>query len=236
MDTNQNQKNRTVLITGAAGRLGFEMAKECLDLGYHVVIHYRTSDEPAASFFRDDRRASFIKADLTKSPQKFMEEVRALPTPPLEGLINSAALFKTGDLSSPAHFNDILTINTLVPIQLTAEFTKAVKTGWVINITDARVRPMNKKYQSYRVSKLFLDEITKQMAFLYAPLIRVNAIAPGVILPSAEETMPQFENLLASIPLGNAGNPNNIRQALRFLIENDYVTGSIIPVDGGWHL
>jgi NAD(P)-dependent dehydrogenase (short-subunit alcohol dehydrogenase family) len=237
MDANKNSPiPQTALITGAADRIGLELANECLDLGYHVIIHYRTSAEPAKSVFKDDGRVSFIQAELTESPEKFMERVKKLPAPPLAGLINNASVFETGDLSAPKHFMDMLTVNALVPLRLSAEFAKSVKSGWIINITDAHAYPKSKKYQNYRVSKLFLDEITRQTAYLYAPSIRVNAIAPGAILPAASEGREAFENLAEDIPLRKTGNPAGIRQALKFLVENDYMTGAVIPVDGGWHL
>ena len=233
---NPNQKNKSALITGAADRLGLELAKECLDIGYHAVIHYRTSAEPARSIFKGDERVTFIQAELAESPEKFMEDVRKLSIPPLEGLVNNAAVFQQGNMSDPNHFSDMLTANALIPLRLSAEFAKSVKSGWIINITDAHTRPKSKKYQNYRVSKQFLDEITQQLAYLYAPSIRVNAIAPGAILPPTRESKEVFDNLTTIIPLNKIGDARNIRQALKFLIENDYVTGTIINVDGGWHL
>jgi len=232
MDTNQNQYS--VLITGAADRIGLELAKECLDLGYHVIIHYRTSSEPAKSIFNGDGRVAFIQADLTESPERFMEDVGKLTTPPLVGLINNASIFETGDMSDPNHFMDVLTVNTLTPLRLSAAFAKSVKSGWIINITDAHARPKSKKYQNYRVSKLFLDEITKQQAYLYAPAIRVNAIAPGAILPPADGHPEGFSELANLIPLAKTGDPAHIRRALRLLVEDGYITGAVIPVDGGW--
>jgi len=110
-----------------------------------------------------------------------------------------------------------------------------VESGWIINITDARAHHISKKYQNYRVSKLFLDEITRQQAYLYAPAIRVNAIAPGAILPADGHTE-DFSELPSLIPLAKTGDPARVRMAARLLIENDYITGGIIPVDGGWHL
>jgi len=238
MIPNPPAKNKTALITGAADRLGLEMARECLDLGYHVVIHYRTSAEPAMSVLGGDGRVVFIQADLTESevPEALISDISKMPVPPLEGLINNASVFRTGDMSGPDDFCDMLTINTIAPLRLSAAFAKSTKSGWIINITDAHTRPKSKKYQNYRVSKLFLDEITGQLAYLYAPSIRVNAIAPGAILPADSESARQFEELSKLIPLRRTGDPRHIRQALNFLIENDYVTGAIIPVDGGWHL
>jgi len=233
---NPNQKSKSVLVTGASGRIGLELAKECLDLGYHAVIHYRSSAEPAQSVFKGDERVTFIHAELTESPQKFMDAVMGLSIPPLEGLVNNASVFQQGNMSDPCHFNDMLTINALIPLSLSAEFAKSVKSGWIVNITDARTRQISKKYQNYRVSKLLLDEITRQSAYLYAPSIRVNAIAPGAILPAAGESKEVFDGLAMGIPLDKTGGSINIRQAIRFIVENDYITGCVIPVDGGWHL
>ncbi|MDR2579202.1 MAG: SDR family oxidoreductase [Chitinispirillales bacterium] len=237
MDANKNQLKhpKAVLITGAAGRIGLELAKECLELGYHVIAHYRSSPEPARSAFMSDKRVAFIPAELTEPLQKLMDEVKKLPVT-LVGLINNAAVFQTGDISDPEHFVDTLSINTIAPLKLSVAFAKCVDNGWIINITDARTRHKNKKYQNYRVSKVFLDEITRQLAFLYAPSIRVNAIAPGAVLPADSEPPNRFADLSTHIPMGKTGNPSNIRQTLRFLIENNYVTGTVIPVDGGWGL
>jgi len=238
VDTNQNQHPKAVVITGAADRIGLELAKECLDLGYCVIIHYRTSAEPAESVFRGDGRVTFIRADLAESPETpelFIGGAASLPFA-LTGLINNAAVFEEGDMSDPTRFDRVLAVNALTPLRLSAAFAKSVKNGWIINITDAYVRPKSKKYQNYRVSKLFLEEITRQQAYLYAPAIRVNAIAPGAILPAACETPESFDGLKRNIPLNRTGETAHIRKAMRLLAENDYITGSVIPVDGGWGL
>jgi len=238
MRKDQNQYPKAVIITGAADRIGLELAKECLDLGYRVVIHYRTSAEPAKSVFSGDTRVTFIQADLAESPEApelFMGGAASLPLA-LTGLINNAAVFEEGDISDPAHFDRVLAVNALTPLRLSAAFAKSAGSGWIINITDAYIRPKSKKYQNYRVSKLFLEEITRQQAYLYAPGIRVNAIAPGAILPAACETPESFDGLKRNIPLNRTGDTAHLRQALRLLVENDYITGGVIPVDGGWGL
>lgn len=226
------------MITGAADRIGLELAKECLYLGYCVIIHYRTSAKPAESVFKDDERVTFIQRDFAESPEMpelFVDDVVSLPFA-LTGLINNAAVFETGDMSDPDHFDSVLTVNALIPLRLSAAFAKFVKNGWIVNITDARAHHKSEKYQNYRVSKIFLDEITRQQAYLYAPAIRVNAIAPGAILPPADGDKKEFSRLSNLIPLTKTGDPAHIRQALRFLVENEYMTGSVIPVDGGWGL
>ncbi|MDR0330938.1 MAG: SDR family oxidoreductase [Chitinispirillales bacterium] len=237
MNANQNQRQnpKAVLITGAHDRLGLEIAKECLDLGYNVIIHHRTSAEPAASLFNGDNRVAFIHAELTESAQKLMGDAATLPLT-LEGLINNAAVFQPGDISDVGGFECALAVNTLAPLRLSAEFARLVKSGWIINVTDARAAHRSKKYQNYRISKLFLDEITRQSAYLYAPAIRVNAIAPGAVLPSSDEEQTVLEGLSSGIPLNKTGGIGDIRKAVKFLIESGYVTGAVVPVDGGWGL
>jgi len=230
-----NQNPKAVLITGASGRIGLHLVKESLHLGYHVVLHYRSSPEPALSLFKDDNRVTFLQAELTESPEKFMEEVFKLPLT-IEGLVNNASVFHKGNLTDIEHFNSMMSVNVMVPLRLSAAFAKVNKSGWIINMTDARTKPKNKNYANYRISKMILDEITEQLAFLYAPAIRVNAIAPGAVLADANRSPKQFEQLAKNIPLAKTGDVIHIRQAFRFLVENDYMTGCVIPVDGGWHL
>ena len=230
-----NLNPKAVLITGASGRIGLELVKESLSMGYHVVLHYRSSPQPAFSIFKDDSRVTFLQAELTEAPEKFMDEVFKLPLT-VEGLVNNASVFEKGNLTDPAHFNSLVSVNVMVPLTLSAAFARVNKGGWIINMTDARIKPKSKNYENYRVSKMILDEITGQLAFLYAPAIRVNAIAPGAILADAKSSADKFVQLAKNIPLGKTGDVSYIRQTYRFLVENDYITGCVIPVDGGWHL
>ncbi|MCL2689563.1 MAG: SDR family oxidoreductase [Chitinispirillia bacterium] len=230
-----NTNPKAVLITGASGRIGFHLAKESLDMGFHVVLHYRSSPQPALSIFKDDGRVTFLQAELTESPENFMEEVFKLPLN-IEGLVNNASVFHKGNLTDIDNFNNMISVNVMVPLRLSAEFTKMCRNGWIINMTDARTKPTNKNYTNYRLSKMILDKITEQLAFLYAPAIRVNAIAPGAILAGENDGVDGFAKLAKNIPLGKTGDVSYIRQTYRFLIENNYITGCVIPVDGGWHL
>jgi NAD(P)-dependent dehydrogenase (short-subunit alcohol dehydrogenase family) len=90
-------------------------------------------------------------------------------------------------------------------------------------------------YQNYRISKLLLEEITRQQALLYAPAIRVNAIAPGAMLPS-EGNEAYFATLSEKIPLRSTGDLRSLTDAYSFLIKNHYITGQVLRVDGGWGL
>jgi NAD(P)-dependent dehydrogenase (short-subunit alcohol dehydrogenase family) len=115
-------------------------------------------------------------------------------------------------------------------------FLQAACSGWIINITDAVIKRPNINFQNYRISKLFLSELTRQMAFTFAPSMRVNAIAPGAMLPSIHTSPEQLENLKANIPLKRTGDISAFRDAYAFLVSNSYITGEEIRIDGGWHL
>jgi NAD(P)-dependent dehydrogenase (short-subunit alcohol dehydrogenase family) len=154
----------------------------------------------------------------------------------LGGLVNSASVFSTGDLRDPAHFHSTLQINALAPLQLADGFRRRSKRGWIINITDAHIQPISLTYQNYRISKLLLTELTRQLAAVYAPAIRVNAIAPGAILPAPGASHRSFSRLAKEIPLKKTGDPAAVVTAFAYLLDNDYVTGETLYVDGGWHL
>ncbi|MFP4162568.1 MAG: SDR family oxidoreductase [Chitinispirillaceae bacterium] len=230
-----NQNPEAVLITGGSARIGLELAHESLDMGFHVVIHYRSSPEPAKEIFQNDKRVFFVHKELRDSPEELIDEIHSLPVQ-LAGLINSASVFTEGNLSDPDHLENTLNVNVLIPNRLAARFAKSVQSGWIINFTDAHVNRFSSRYQNYRISKKILGELTKQQASLLAPGIRVNAIAPGAILKSKSESEKDFSALADLIPLGRTGGVEYIRHAFRFLVENEYVTGTVIPVDGGWHL
>lgn len=230
-----NTNPEAVLITGASARIGFELAKESLQMGFHVVLHYRSSPEPAKTFFRDDTRVHFLYAELENDPERLLNQANDLPVC-LRGLVNNASVFTQGNISDPAHFQRILNINVIIPVKLCARFAQLAERGWIVNITDAHVNRFNSRYQNYRISKKLLGELTTQQASLLAPEFRVNAIAPGAILRAKSESDEEFGSLANQIPLRRTGDVKSIRQAYRFLVENEYVTGTVIPVDGGWHL
>lgn len=230
-----NQNREAVLITGASKRIGLALATECLAMGFSAVIHYRTSAEPAQTEFKEREDVFFLQQELCELPQRLIERAGELPVT-LRGLINNASVFTEGNLADSDHFEQIISTNVTVPVKLAGCFAQKVTEGWIVNITDAHIEGINRRYQNYRISKKLLNDITLQMAHLFAPAIRVNAIAPGAILPAAQETHSEFQALTEKIPLKRSGSVDDLRGTLRFLVENEYVTGEIIRVDGGWHL
>lgn len=233
------KKPEAILITAGTKRIGFHLAKAALDAGYSVILHYRTSNRQAQGWLAKhpvyEGRVFFIRQDLCISPENLITQALAFPCR-LTGLVNNASVFSPGNLRDTAHLAQMIEIHFTIPARLGTAFAANVTSGWIINITDAMIKTPNATYQNYRMSKLLLEELTRQQAFTFAPGIRVNAIAPGAILPSMYESKATFARLRASIPLGATGSPKMITDAFRFLVDHEYCTGQILSIDGGWHL
>jgi NAD(P)-dependent dehydrogenase (short-subunit alcohol dehydrogenase family) len=234
-----NTNSKAVLITGASHRLGLMLAERSVELGFHAIIHYRTERNTLSELLEHkpelQPHISTIYQELTEQPEQLIEQAITLPVT-LYGLINSASIFTPGDLSDCNHLEHILKINTLIPSRLAAHFHKKVANGWIINITDAICNKPNLNFQNYRLSKAFLEQITIQQALRFAPSIRVNAIAPGAMMPGTAESPEYFHQLESKIPLNKTGDLNSLMETYRYLVETPYVTGQILRVDGGWSI
>lgn len=232
-------KNEAILITAGTRRLGFLFAKTALENGYSVILHYRTSNDEALSWLRAHpeyaERTFFLQHDLQNNPAIIIEMACTYGVP-LVGLINNASLYSMGNINDYSHFNELLSIHLLIPLELGTRFSAVPSAQWIINITDAKIHAPNLRFQNYRMSKIFLEELTRQQAVLYAPGIRVNAIAPGAMLPAKSETTQTFSDLQRTIPLQKTGDLAALARTLQFLIGDTYITGEILRVDGGWHL
>jgi NAD(P)-dependent dehydrogenase (short-subunit alcohol dehydrogenase family) len=231
-----NSQKKTIIITGATKRLGLLFAKKSLCMGYSVIIHHHSAiSEDSLSLkeqYPDD--IVFIHLDLAINPEVLIS--KALDeTKEIIGLVNNASIFTQGNLCNPSDFMEKFSINTLAPLKCSSAFFKYIKKGWIINITDANIKHPNNTFQNYRISKLFLEEITRQQAVTFSPNVRVNAIAPGAMLPAQHEN-DYFVSLRDTVPLKSVGNTSSLMDTYEFLINNDYLTGQVIHVDGGWSL
>lgn len=229
----------SVLITSGTKRLGLLYAKKLVEMGYRLVLHYRSDAREAEKWIAQSpelaSKTTFIQADLDENAAQVVRQAKK-EHPGLRGLINNASVFGKGDLTDPRHFLDTLHTNALVPMTLAATFTDLVSGGWIINVTDAKISGNNDAFQNYRLSKRLLTDLTEQMALIYAPKFRVNAIAPGAMLPSVHTKKSDFRALAKKIPLGKVGQLDSLVMALEYLVTNEYVTGQVMLVDGGWHL
>lgn len=244
----KNKKIGTALITGAAKRIGREMALYLAAQGYDIVISYNESavdvKKTAAEIEKKFAvKCEVFKCDLTKQDQvKKLAEFVKKNSSNWNLLINNASIFnKSKFLTAPdSESMDNFNVHLVAPLILSKVFTqnviaKKIKNAQIINMIDKNIARFDTSYFYYLLSKKFLAEFTKMLAVEIAPEVRVNAIAPGFILNSVNEKNPSFEtqNLLKKIPLKTKGEVENILQTLAFLLQNKFVTGEIIFVDGG---
>ncbi len=236
--------NKLVLITGAALRVGRELALVVARAGGDVVIHYGHS-QPEAESLRDEihtlgRRAYLLQADLNDPEQVGNLIPRALEFGSLYGLVNNAAIFGTQTWQSTTleEWNQHLMVNLTTPFLLSQEFARHIPTegmGCIVNMLDWRALRPAADHLPYTISKSALAALTRSLAVALAPKITVNGLALGAILPPSDGATPV--NILKNVPAGRWADIAEVGQALVFLLDGpQYITGEIIHIDGGRHL
>lgn len=238
----QPLKNKTVLITGAARRLGRMFALACARAGADVAIHHAHSEADAeslrAEIVRLGQRAWVFQADLTDSFSTGRLIRLVNESTPLHFLVNSAAIFEslTFDSTTLEHWNNHLALNLTAPFLLSQAFARQADDGArIVNILDWRALRPAADHFPYTVSKSALAAMTKSMAVALAPRITVNGLALGAILPPADGNV--NPKIVESIPMKRWAKENEVEQALLFLLTSPtYITGEILHVDGGRHL
>jgi len=232
------------LVTGAAHRLGRSFALTLAKQGYAVLLHYHQSAE-AAAFTADEIRALgvpvyLVEADLADSAQiKSLFTILDSLNIRLKVLVNSAARMRRANLRTVTADDWDLTLNLnlrapLLLAQPAAE--RMTEGGLIVNVTDAGAGKAWTSFPAYLVSKVGLEALTRLLAKTFAPTIRVNAIAPGLVLPSADISADEWNKLVNRLPLKRPASPDDIAVALEFLLKNESVTGQTIVVDGGYSL
>ena len=237
--------NQTILITGAAKRVGKEMALSFFKKGWNIIIHYNNSIEDAQSLADEmnaqrKNSAYIIQANLDNAEDvlKLAETALSL-SGRIDGLINNASTFYPTPMGSfsEEHWEALMGSNLKAPLFLTQFLCETLRKnkGFIINITDINVNKALTNHSIYLAAKSGLQTITQSLAKELAPDIRVNAIAPGAILepPNVTWTKEQKDNIIKLIPMSRMGNEKDIADAAIYLSEAEYVTGQILNVDGG---
>lgn len=240
---NKKKIQGTALVTGAARRIGQAIALELASLGYNVALHYHRSKEEAEAVAAEIRQkeveCELFSCDLSDENQisRLMSKVFRKFSD-LNLLVNSASLFERSEFAVKdlKLFNDHFAINLKAPFILSCEFFRLCKKGQIINLLDAHIVKNQTSHVAYLLTKKSLADMTKIAAVAFAPHIRVNGIAPGLILPARGETAESLDRMARNIPLKRKGDISTITQSIKFLIENDYLTGQFIFNDGGEHL
>lgn len=237
------RKKGTALITGGAQRIGKSIALHLARTGYTIALHYHTSitqaQKTAQEINAKGGRCRLFPCNLSDETtvQKLIRLAKH-ECPDLQVLINNASIFERSSFENYNlnSLNRHFVINFIAPYILTAEFAKHCRTGNVINILDTHVVDNRIGHFDYLLSKKSLSELTKLSAVALAPRIRVNAVAPGLILPPQEKGDDYIQRLSKKIPLKRRGHTANICAAVDALLDNDYLTGQTIFCDGGEHL
>ena len=235
-------QNKTVLITGAARRIGRLFALACARAGANVVIHHAHSDSDAEALRNEinglNRQAWVFQSDFNDSSQTRNLIPLISQSTPIHFLINNAAIFEplTFDSTSLEDWDRHITINQTAPFILSQAFARQAEDGArIVNILDWRALRPGADHFPYTISKSALASMTKSMAAALAPKISVNGLALGAVLPPSDGDI--NPEITKNIPLKRWAKEGEIEQALLFLLTcPEYITGEIIHVDGGRHL
>lgn len=245
-----NLQPRNALVTGAARRIGRAIAIDLARHGWSVAVHYQASENEALATVTEiesmGRRAKAIRANLALEEETCGLIARASESiGPLTCLVNNAAQFERDTALSATResWDRHLETNLRAPFVLMQDFARALEsitsndgTGCIINMIDERVWNLTPHFVSYTVSKSALWTLTQTLAIAFAPRIRVNAIGPGPTLPSPRQNDRQFVRQSKATPLGRGTKPEEICDAVRFILAAPAMTGQMIALDGGQHL
>ncbi len=227
------------LVTGAAHRLGKAFALALARRGFAVGLHYHATPPGAAIQAAHELGAAAypLQADLTDPAQieRLFADIAALPHP-LAVLVNSAAVMSRADIRTitPDEWSAVMDLNLRAPLICSQRAARLMDSGLIVNLSDVGAHKAWSGYPAYVVSKAALEVQTRLLARALAPKIRVNAIAPGLVLPNLPPE--EWDRLTGRIPLRRAAELAEITSALEFLLDNPYVTAQTLTIDGGYSL
>jgi len=236
---------KKIIITGGATRIGAAIAKSLVNFDTKIVIHFNKSKISALKLKKEleelGAETYLIKTDLNnlKQTQNLVKKAYKLMKG-LDCLINNASIFENDNLEnfSEKLFDKHININLKAPAILTQNFKKLLKdkNGCIVNIIDQRIEKLTPFFFSYTLSKSSLAILTKTSAMKLAPNIRVNGVSPGPTLKNKRQSERHFKKQWKSILLRKKVDLDNICNGVKFLIDNDNITGEIINIDGGQRL
>ncbi len=238
------KKTKAALITGGAKRIGREISILLASQGFDIAISYNKSKSEAQKLAREITQKyqvnyAIFAADLCDQNQaKNLINAVQRSFPHLNLVINNASIFNKSKFLDGSDHEMITNLNVhfISPLIIAKEFAKkAPSNSQIINIIDKNIVRYDTQYFYYLLSKKALGELTKMLSLQLAPHIRVNGIAPGFILDPIDQKLDksEMEKIVKKIPLQRKGNPKNICQSVDFLVNNDFINGQIIFVDGG---
>jgi pteridine reductase len=230
----------TAIVTGGAIRIGRAMALHLAGKGFNIALLYHSSGVASGKTIQEIQslgvRCRGYPGDLRK-----LEEAESIIDKVLqefddvELLINSAANFIQENIEQTGleTLVDTLHLNLMAPYLLMREYKRRINKGLIVNILDERVEKTIPTFVAYSVSKVALKHLTELAAVEWGQTVRVNGIAPGLILPPQGGPSDYLEKAARNVPTRTHGNIENLLQALDYLMENQFVNGETLFVDGG---
>jgi len=241
MANNLTNSGKFALVSGAAARVGKAIALHLAELGYDIGLHWFTSrleaENTALEIEGLGRKAYLFQADL-REPQEIEKMFDQVSESGVHFtlLINSASVMPRSDLMNInwQEWDDIINLN-LRGVWLTSQHAARVMKpgGLILNISDAGATQQWTGYGAYVISKNGVNALTRLMAKQLAPSIRVNGIAPGLLLKPAAMTEEEWQKLAERVPMRSAGDMDSFLSTIGLLISNEYITGEVITLNGG---
>lgn len=240
-----NPEKKLALVTGAGVRVGRAIALALADAGMNVAVHYahssKEADETVAEIRKRGRKSESFAAALDRpgEPEKLIDDVVSKMGVP-DVLVNSAAIMQRTPVGEVTYeqWDATMKLNLRAPFFLTQAAAKVMRPrgGVVISIADLAAFETWSGYIPHSISKAGVVQMTRALAHALGPEIRVNAIAPGVVLLPEGWAEDSAKHLIETTPLKRLGTPDDVTQALLYLVRADFVTGETIIVDGGRHV
>lgn len=232
------------VVTGAATRVGRQIALHLAAKGYGIALHYHHSAEASEATAEEVMRMGvpvhLLKADLTKPAEilRMFAGIEKIPNR-LDLLVNSAALMKPTDLitMNVETWDEMFNLNTRAVWLCSREAANRMNEGGLIlNISDVGAGKQWTRYGGYVVSKAAVESLTRVLARQLAPRVRVCAIAPGLLLRTENQPEADWDRLVEKVPLQRPARFDELFAVIDFLISNGYVTGEVLSLSGGYQL
>lgn len=232
-------KDKVTVVTGGARRVGRAIVEALAEAGSTPIIHYHESRAEAEAL-ASNTGGHAIGADLTdpEGAQGLVAEALQLAAQRggIAAWVNSAAAFEQRAFleTDDALWARTLQLGLLSPVACIRQVAPQMLDGGVIvNILDVAATQAWRGYSHHCVTKAALQMLTRTLALELAPRLRVCGVTPGLVLPPEQSTEQQRRRWISRVPLGRQGAPEDVGQAVRFVVEADYLTGSVVSVDGG---